>query len=254
MLIALIRPVPRSIGNCELTHLARQPIDLARARAQHDSYCNALESLGCSLEVLPALDEMPDSVFVEDTAIVLDEIAIITRPGALSRRAETATVAEALSLRRRIVAIAAPGTLDGGDVLVVGRLIIAGMSGRSNAAGVAQLQDAVAPFGYRVEPAPVSGCLHLKSAATRVTPDAILFNPQWVERSVFGKLETIATDPSEPFAANALVVDSTILYPAAFPETARRMESRGLALKVIDASELAKAEGGLTCCSILFRA
>ncbi len=253
MLIALIRPVPRSIGNCELTHLDRQPIDIARATAQHDSYRNALESLGCSLEVLPALDEMPDSVFVEDTAIVLDEIAIITRPGALSRRAETATIADALALRRRIVAIEAPGTLDGGDVLVAGRQIFAGISGRSNAAGVAQLRDAVAPFGYRIEPAPVSGCLHLKSAATRVGPDTVLLNPEWVERSVFGKLETIVIDRSEPFAANALLVDSTVLYPAAFPETARRMESRGIALKAIDASELAKAEGGLTCCSILFR-
>jgi dimethylargininase len=251
MLLALTRPVPRSIESCELTHLDRQPIDLQRAAAQHDSYRSALEELGCTVEELPRLDDMPDSVFVEDTAVVLDELAIITRPGAASRRGETATMAEALGRRRTLVRIEAPATLDGGDVLTIGRQIFVGRSARTSAAGVAQLRDAVAPFGYSVESVALSGCLHLKSAATLIAPDTLLINPAWVEGALFGRLQTISVDPGEPFAANALVVGSIVLYPAAFPETAARMEKRGISLRSIDASELAKAEGGLTCCSIL---
>lgn len=253
MLLALTRPVPASIGECELTHLDRQPIDMARAVAQHASYLTALEALGCTIEELPRLDQMPDSVFVEDTAVVLDEIAIVTRPGAISRRGETATVAKALAHHRTVVTIEAPAMLDGGDVLTVGQQIYVGQSGRSNAAGFEQLRSAVARFGYRVDPVPLAGCLHLKSAATLVAPDTVLINPAWVEAGAFGALETMAVDPGEPFASNALLVGSRVLYPAAFTKTAARMEKRGITLRVLEAGELGKAEGGLTCCSILLR-
>jgi dimethylargininase len=241
MLLALTRPVPRSIEWCELTHLERQPIDLQRAIAQHDSYRYALQVLGCSVEELPRLDEMPDSVFVEDTAVVLDEIAILTRPGAASRRGETPTIAEALRHRRTMVRMAAPATLDGGDVLTIGRQIFVGLSARTSAAGIAQLREAVASFGYVVQSVQLSGCLHLKSAVTLIGPDTLLLNPSWVEAAVFGPLQTICVDPSEPFAANALLIGATVLYPSAFPATAARMERRGIRLRFIDASELAKA-------------
>jgi dimethylargininase len=251
MLLALTRPVPQSIGDCELTHLDRQSIDMSGAVAQHSAYVEVLKRHGCTIEELPRLDDMPDSVFVEDTAVVLDEIAIITRPGALSRRGETTTVADALAVRRPLARIEAPATLDGGDVLVAGRRIFVGLSGRSNAAGITQLRSLVRPFGYRVDGVDLRDCLHLKSAATLIAPDLLLLNPQWAAPASFGELKTLAIDDTEPFAANALLLGSTLLYPAAFPATAARIEREGLRVETIDASELAKAEGGLTCCSIL---
>ena len=189
------RPVPESLARCELTHLSRVPIDVAVASAQHQQYEEALRVLGCTVRHVPAAHELPDSVFVEDVAIVLDEIAIITRPGAASRRPEREAVAAVLSEYRPLQAIAAPGTLDGGDVLRLGRTLYVGLSTRTNEDGARQLAGHVAPFGYAVECVQTAGCLHLKSAATAVDSDRVLCNPAWIDTRVFRHVDVIPVDP-----------------------------------------------------------
>jgi dimethylargininase len=249
--LAITRDISPAIEQCELTHLQRVTIDLPRARAQHEAYEHLLRELGCEVRRLPATDTMPDSVFIEDTAIVLDELAVITRPGAESRRVETAAVAEALRAYRPIAAILAPGTIDGGDVLTAGRRMFVGVGYRSNDAGVKQLRALVSSQGYTVEAVRFSGCLHLKSAATLVAEDLVLINPEWVDASVFSPLRTIAIDPAEPYAANAVLLGDAIVYAAGYPRTRARLEAAGLVVHTVPADELAKAEGAVTCCSLI---
>ena len=251
MPIAITRKVSPGIVRCELTHLRREPINVALATRQHEAYERCLAQLGCRIVSLPAEPNLPDSVFVEDVAVVLDELAVVTRPGAESRRAETALIARVLERFRPVAAIRAPGTLDGGDVLRVGRRVFAGLSARSNREGIEQLRALLLPNGYSVEALPVSGCLHLKSAATQVRPDAVLFNPLWVDRAAFEGYERLEVDPVEPDAANALLVGAGVIYPTAFPRTADRLERAGVPLVQTDVSELAKAEGAVTCCSLI---
>ena len=253
-LLAITRAVSPALARCELTHLAREPIDVPGAGAQHAAYERALESLGCRVVSLAAEPDLPDSVFVEDTAVVVDELAVITRPGASSRRPETAAIACALAAYRPLAEIVAPGTLDGGDVLRLGRRVLVGRSGRSNDAGIAQLAALLRPHGYTVEGVSVSGCLHLKSAVTQVAPDAVLLNPAWVDPAVFAGWRAIEVDPSEPYAANALLIGDAAIYPLALPRTAARLERAGVRLVTVDVSELAKAEGAVTCCSIVLAA
>lgn len=240
------------MDRCELTHLARAPIDVALAAAQHLAYERCLESLGCRVERLPAEPSLPDSVFVEDAAIVVDEVAVITLPGAVSRRAETASIGKALEAYRPLAFIAPPGVLDGGDVLRIGRRQWVGLSGRSNAAGVQQLADAVAPHGYTVEGVPIRGCLHLKSAVTQVAPDTVLLNPSWISGAPFAGLRIVEVAPGEPMAANALLIDDALVYPSAFPRTLSRIAALATRILPLDVSEIAKAEGGVTCCSLIF--
>lgn len=252
MRIAITRPVSASIERCELTHLIRQPIDVRLAEEQHRQYEVCLMELGCQVERLPEEPDLPDAVFVEDTAILLDELAIITRPGAKSRRVETTSTAKGLAQYRQLAYIQPPGTLDGGDVLQLGRNLYIGISDRSNQAGIEQVQTYTAPFGYVVIPVEVQACLHLKSAATQVGENSLLVNPAWVDRGVFGKVELVEVHPQEPMAANALLVGDTVVYPAAFPRTRTRLEEHGIYVKGVEVSELQKAEGGVTCCSLIF--
>ena len=224
---------------------------MARAVTQHAAYEQALAALGCTVQRLPPAPDLPDSVFVEDTAIVCDEVAIIARPGAASRRAEVDIVAAALAAHRPLARIDAPGTLDGGDVLRVGRRIYVGVSSRTNAEGVRQLREILTPLGYAVRDVAVSGCLHLKTGVTEVARDTVLLNPDWVDPALFEGLQCIAVDPSEAFAANALLAGDVLLCASAHPLTRRRIEDHGIEARTVDADELAKAEAGLTCCSIL---
>ena len=254
MQTAITREVSPSIVNCELTHLARTPIDFERALTQHRQYEEVLGELGCRLVRLPAEPELPDSVFVEDAAIVLDELAVITRPGAESRRAETASIADALKQYRQLAYIGSPGTLDGGDVLHVGKTLYAGLSSRSDSRAVEQLRRIVAAFGYTVIDVHLHECLHLKTAVTEVADGTLLINRSWVDADAFGSMHFIDVDPSEPFGANAVRIGSALVYPTAFPKTRVRLETHGMDLRAVDASELAKAEGGVTCCSLLFTA
>lgn len=253
-LVALTRAVSPAFDRCELSHLDRRPIDVALAERQHAAYEALLGELGCELQRLPAAPELPDSVFVEDTAVVVDELAVIARPGAPSRRGETSAVAAALSRYRPLVDISAPATLDGGDVLRVGRRLFVGLSARTNEAGIAQLTRHLAPRGYEVVGVPVGGCLHLKSAVTLVAGGVLLLNAGWVDSASLVGHERIEVDPTEPFAANALRVADTVVMPAAFPRTRARLEAAGIAVRTVDVSELAKAEGGVTCCSIVLAA
>jgi dimethylargininase len=250
-MIAFTREVSASIGCCELTHVPRVPIDLELVRAQHCAFEEALKLLGCEVRRLPDLPESPDAVFVQDTAIVFDEVAVICRPGAESRRAEIASVADALGEFRPLYLIQPPGTLDGGDVISVDRNVWVGRSGRTNDDGIRQLREQLAWFGYTVRSVPVNGCLHLQSAITPIANSVMLINRRWVNPSAFEQFEFIDIDPSEPFAANALRVGNSVVYATAFPQTRARLESHGIRVVAVDLSELAKAEGGVTCCCIL---
>jgi dimethylargininase len=251
-LIAITRDVSAAINRCELTMLERVPIDLKRAIAQHHNYLETLKSLGVEVLTLPEKPNLPDAVFVEDTAVVLDECAILARPGADSRRMEIASIARALAPYRTLHSIQAPGTLDGGDVLAVGKRIWVGLSTRSNQSAIDQMQTFLQSFGYLVSSVPVIGCLHLKSAVTRVSEDTLLINPTWADKTNFLGMKFIEVDPSESYAANALLVRETVLYQPAYPRTCDRLEAAGIHPLLVDQSELAKAEGALTCCSLIF--
>lgn len=251
MTIAICRAVSPSFAQCELTHIERVPIDMDRVRAQHHAYVQTLQRLGLEVIALPAEPDLPDSVFVEDTAIVLDEIAVMTRPGATSRRSEVQTVANALEAYRSLAFIPEPATIDGGDVLRIGKTLYVGLSTRSDAAGIEALANIVKRYGYDVRGVPLSGCLHLKSAATLIATDVILVNPTWVDPATFKGVSHVAVDPDEPHAANALLIDRSVVYGAAFPRTRERMAKFVADIHCVDVSELAKAEGAVTCCSVV---
>jgi dimethylargininase len=254
MVLALTRAVPRSIARCELTHLTREPIDRARAAAQHAAYEACLRAMGCRVQRLPDAPDMPDSVFVEDTAVVFDEVAVIARPGAASRRAEVDAMAAALRPHRRLAFVGAPGTLDGGDVLVTPGRVFVGLTARTNADGARQLAAAVAPSGFATFPIPIGGCLHLKTAVTLVRAGArpvVLMNRTWIDAAWFDGFEIMDVDPSEPMAANALLLNGTVICAEEHARTRQRLEAGGIVTQAVPAGELAKAEGGVTCCSVL---
>jgi dimethylargininase len=249
--VAITRAVSPALAACELTLLERVPIDVELARTQHRAYEAALIEAGYLVERLDTSPELPDSVFVEDIAVVLDEVAIITRPGAESRRRETPAVAEALAAYRPLHEIQPPGTLDGGDVLITGRRVFVGRSSRTNEAALGQVRQVLERFGYTVSGTVVRSCLHLKSAVTALADDMLLVNRQWIDPAAFEGFTLVEVDPSEPLAANALRLDDRIVFSSAFPRTAERIARRGLRLHTVDASEVAKAEGAVTCCSLI---
>jgi dimethylargininase len=254
VIIAITRDISPALARCELTHLPRTVIDVDRARVQHTAYETALRGLGCHVERLAAGDEMPDSVFIEDTAVVLDEAAIITRPGALSRRGEVQAAQLALQPYRPLICIEPPGTVDGGDVLIVARAIFVGVTGRTNADGVAQLRQAAARFGYRLRPVDVRGCLHLKSAVTALDDQTVLLQSEWVSPDDFSGLDLVDVHLSELAGGNVLRVGARLLAADAFPHTCELLTRRGYDVSTVDLSELAKAEGAVTCCSLIFSA
>ena len=249
--VAFVRKPSDSLAHCELTHLERVPIDVVRAQAQHAAYAAALAELGARVEWLPELPGHPDGVFVEDTAIVLPETAIVTRPGAESRRGEVLSVANALSRHRSLAWIEAPATLDGGDVLVIGRTIFVGLSSRTNAEAVAALRAIVDPHRYEVVPVPIRRSLHLKSACTFVPPVIVVANRRWIDPAIFGGMNVILTHESEPAAGCTVTVGGRTLVQAAAPKTEERLRNAGVRTRAIDVSELQKAEAGLTCMSLI---
>lgn len=248
---ALTRDLSPRMAECELTHLARAPLDMDRARAQHAAYERALAALDAEVRRVVPAPEHPDAVFVEDTAVVVDEIAVLTRPGAESRRGEVGGVAAALDGLRPLRRIEAPGTLDGGDVLVVGWRVLVGRTARTNDAGIAQLRATLAPHGYDVRAVDVTGCLHLKSAVTALDDAAVLANPRWVDVRHLAPLDVVTVDPDEPSAANVVRVGDRLLAAAAFPRTLRALRTRGYEPMLVEMDELAKAEGAVTCCALL---
>jgi dimethylargininase len=254
MTIALTREVSPAIVHCQLTHVTRTAIDPAIARAQHAAYERCLEEAGCSVHRLDADSGMPDSVFIEDMAVIFEELALIARPGAPSRRTETAGVADAVARYRPIRHIEPPATLDGGDILCLGRTIFVGHSTRTNAAAIGQVRRILAPLGYDVRATEVPGCLHLKSAVTAVADDVLLINRAWIPTADLAGFELVEVHPAEPFGANALRLANGVIHAAGFPRTGDRLAKRGIRVDSVDLSELAKAEGAVTCCSILIPA
>jgi len=252
MLRALTRQVGPNFAACELTFLDRQPIDVAKAIEQHRAYERCLARLGVHVTSLPSDPSFPDGVFVEDPAIVLDEVAIITRPGAESRRGEIERIAEALSPFRELRYIREPATLEGGDVVCIGKTFYVGLSRRTNREGVAQLTDILDSLGYRVVPVDVTGCLHLKSGACWAGGDTILANRDWIDIEPFHDFKIIDVPTDEPSAADVLPIGDTLLVPSNFVRTCELLEAEGLRVLPIDVSELQKAEAGVTCMSLIF--
>lgn len=251
MTFAITRRISPRFNECEITHIERTPIDVSIARQQHDAYVHALTELGCHVVELPEEPDLPDSVFVEDTAFILPEAAVITRPGADSRKPEVESIIPALSPYRTLLRVTQPASVDGGDVLVVGKNIFIGLSTRSNTEAVTQLNNLLAPYGYTVRGVEMTDCLHLKTAVTRVDDKTLLINKNWVDPSNFHGFDLIEIDASEPFAANCLPVRGKIIYPITFPNTRKRLEEKGFSVVPVDLSELAKAEGAVTCCSLI---
>lgn len=254
MLTAITRAVSPALAICELSFIARQPIDLAKANDQHQQYENLLSQLGAHVVSLPAEPDLPDSMFVEDPALVLDELAVIFPLGTETRRREASTIASSLAPFRKLEFVQLPGTIEGGDILRLGRKLFVGLTARSNAEGISQLAHIAAPHGYEVVGVPVTGCLHLKSAVTALGDNTLLANRGWFDCSHFAGYHWIDVDPGEPHAANALALAGTIIFPASFERTRARIEARGFHVTTLDISELQKAESGLTCSSLIFDA
>ena len=254
MLTAITREVTSSFANCELSFIPRQPIDLAKARAQHHAYEELLRNLGAQVVSLPEEPDLPDSMFVEDPAIVLDELAVICSLGTQTRRKEAPSLAVALEKYRKLAFVKLPGLLEGGDVLRVGKRIFVGLTRRTNAEGIRQLAVILSRFGYDLTAVPASGCLHLKSAVTYLGRNTLLVNRAWFQWSRMDGFEWVDVDPAEPHAGNALAIGDTVVFPASFPRTRHRIEAKGFHVISIEIGELQKAESGLTCSSLLFNA
>jgi len=249
--LAITRDVSPRFNECEITHIDRTPIDVSVAKSQHHGYLQALKELGYAVLELPAETDLPDSVFVEDTAVILPDVALITKPGADSRKPETESIAQALRPYRELVFIESPGSVDGGDVLVLGKNIYVGLSSRSNQNAIDQMNQKLGKYGYKTQGIETHDCLHLKTAVTRVDDKTLLINRKWVDVENFEGFDLIDVDASEPFAANCLPIGNAIIYPVAFPITGAKLTARGYQVKPVVVDELAKAEGAVTCCSLI---
>jgi dimethylargininase len=254
MLTAFTRAVSRSLASCELTWLERREIDLELAIEQHKQYEIALTAMGVRVISLPEQPGMPDAVFVEDPLVVVEEVAIVTRMGSLSRRTESDSLVEAISAYRPVRRLVDPATLEGGDVMRIGRDVFVGLSSRTNEAGVNQLANELEPFGYKVRPVEVRGCLHLKSACCPMGDGKILANTAWLNPVPLRDYRIVEVAPDEPGAANILRIGDTVLMPASFPHTREILRGEGLRVRKVDISEMMKAEAAITCSSVIFQA
>lgn len=248
-MIALTRKASQTLSRCELAFLPRQEIDFKKAIEQHAAYEACLASLGAHVISLPADPKYPDSVFVEDPVVVLDEVAVIARPGAASRRGETASIAEALASYRGPHFVREPATLEGGDVLRAGKTLYVGVSQRTNRAGLDALSEIAHHLGYNVVPVTVGSCLHLKTACSLLPDNRMLIHRAWIDSAA---IDAAFIEAPEPWSANVLSIGDTVLVSASAPQTADFLEREGYQVRVLDISEFEKAEGGLTCLSLLF--
>ena len=246
MLFALTRAVSPKLAELY------PAVDIDRARRQHEAYCDVLQRNGARVRVLDASHDLGDSCFVEDNAIVVDEVAILTTMGAAHRRLEPREIAPVLEEYRDLERIAAGAKIEGGDVLRIGRDIFVGRSARTDIAGVRELRRILEPRGYRVLDVEVRGGLHLKTACTAISDTTLLANRDWVDADALKRPIVIDVDPSEPFGANVLLAGDAIVMNEAFPRTLERVRSRIPHVQSVDTSEFAKADGGLTCLSLIF--
>ncbi|MEO5568313.1 MAG: dimethylargininase [Gemmatimonadaceae bacterium] len=253
-IIAITRkPSPRLEAG-ERTHIGRDAIDIARALSQHDGYRATLARLGAEVSRLDDADECPDGVFVEDTALVLDEAALLMRPGAESRRGEVPGIGEALAKYRELARVESPATIDGGDIVVAGKRIFVGRSARTNSAGIASLGGLTKQFGYTVHGVRMHGCLHLKSGCTALPDGRILINRSWIDASDLPACDFVDVPREEPWGGDVAFVGDAVLAAAAYPRTIETLAGEGYEVCAVDVSEFAKAEGGVTCMSLIFRA
>jgi len=251
MIVAITRPTGAELRECELTHSERVPIDVERACRQHDDYLDVLRSLGVHVVELPGLPDHPDAVFVEDTALVLPEVAVLLRPGAASRRGEVPSMAAALAEYRECHRMEAPATLDGGDIIVFGKKVLVGQTTRSSPAGIDTLTDLLSPFGYTVEAVPVDGVLHLKSAATVVDEETMIVFSSAVDLTGLGA-RLLEVHPNEPQGANVVRVDDTLLVNASAPRTIAMLATHVDNIVEVHVDEFAKAEGAISCKGVIF--
>ena len=253
MLTAITRRVGPCIHNCQLTYLQRQPIDVRKAARQQEAYERLLADLGLQVISLPAEPDLPDAVFVEDTAVVTDELAVVTTMGSALRRPEVESISQILAKYRPVQSINGAGMLDGGDVVKAGRTLFVGVSRRTNMRGVFQLREILEPYDYVVKPIEVNGCLHLSTGCGFIGQKTILANCSWIDVSPFDGFDIMDVSTTEPWAANALTLANHVLISASCPQTAARLRERGFSVIDVDISELEKAEGGLSCLSLIFK-
>jgi dimethylargininase len=253
-IIAITNAPSPLLAQCELTHLDRTPIDYATAVRQHLGYQAMLRSCGADVHALDVNRDHPDSVFIEDTAIVLDEIAVLTPMGTASRRGEPEGIEPALREYRPVERITLPATIEGGDVVRVGRTLLVGRSSRTNPAGATALATIGAKHGYRVVTVPVTGCLHLKSACTALPDGRLLVNREWIDDSPLASFETVQVPAEEPSAADVALVGDVVCLAEEHPRTAELIESLGFTVHTTPLGEFAKAEGAVTCLSLIFLA
>jgi dimethylargininase len=254
MLTAITRPVSATINRCELGYLERREIDFEKAAAQQAGYEAALAALGLRVVPLEPEPDLPDAVFVEDAAVVAGEVAVMTRMGASSRRPEAESVARALARYRPVHWLREPATLDGGDVMHAESAFFVGVSRRTNRAGIGQLSASLEPFGYSVTPVEVRDCLHMKSACCYLGRGIILANRAWIDPAPLRDFRILDVPEEEPWAANVLTIGESAILPSCFPATRRILERAGWNVVPVDVSEIMKAEGGVTCMSLIFDA
>jgi dimethylargininase len=236
---------------CERTFVPLQAIDPALALAQHAAYCRLLAECGATVITLNANAGLPDCTFIEDTAIVLDEVAVLGSMGAASRRAEPEGIEPVLRKHREVLRIDRPATLEGGDVLRIGRTLVVGESGRTSAAGIAALAVIARRYDYAIVRAAVRGCLHLKTACTALPDGRLLVNPAWIDIAALAGFELAPVPDEEPWGANVALVGDKVLLNAAHVQTAALIENLQFDVRPVEISEFSKAEGGVTCLSLL---
>ncbi len=248
---AFVRTPGLALVACELSFVDRRPIDLALAAAQHAAYCDALRAAGADVVFLPPAPDLPDAVFVEDTAVVLGDVVVVTRPGSDVRRREIESAAPAFAAVRRVAFIREPATIDGGDVLRIGRDLYVGVTARTNRDGFDQLHAIASRLGYRAFAVPVRGCLHLKTAVTALDHNTVVLDPAHVDPAAFAAYDIVESEAAEPEGANVLRVNGRLFLAASAPRTREAIARRGYDVVPLDISEFEKAEAGLTCLSVL---
>lgn len=247
----LTRRPPATLGAGVLTFVQRTRVDAELAAEQHARYRTALLEQATSHIDLEQDDRFPDSVFVEDALLAFPECFVLCRPGVPSRAGEPDLLVDRLPLDRPVIRIVAPATIDGGDVLQIGRRLFVGLSTRTNTAAVSQLDAALRRFGYQVTAVRVAGSLHLKTAVTAPRDDLLLVNRAWVDLAPFESMKILDVDSHEPFASNVLRIGERVFTQAACPRTAARLQQAGIGTFPLDISEFAKMEAGLTCMSVV---
>ena len=235
----------------ERTYLGAEPIDVGLALQQHAAYRDALAACGARVVTLDANCDLADCAFVEDTAIVLDEAAIVMSMGAASRRAELTLIAEALAAYREVRRITLPARIDGGDVVRAGWSLFVGASSRTDDEGFRALHDIVRPLGYHLTAVPVRGCLHLKTACSALPDGRFLVNPEWIDVVPLAGSQLLPVPAAEPWAADLLPIGGEIVLPDGFPATVELLEREGFTTRSVPLSEFAKAEAGVTCLSLV---